>query len=72
MDDRDVNDVPLVDQLKTNGHVRIPRSSFQLAGEGRNAPAETIASEDVRTPVTPVSADVAKQLSLHGSAAGEG
>lgn len=71
MDDQGEKDVPSEDFLKANGSVRIPRSSFQLAREERTAPAETSTSEEVRTPVTPASADMGKHLSLHGSAAGE-
>ena len=72
MDHRDEKDVPTDNHSRANGSVRIPRSSFQLAGEGRAAQAETSTSEDVRTPVSPpVSGDVAKHLSLHGSAAGK-
>ena len=71
MDHRGEEDVPSDIFPKANGNIRVPRSSFQLAGEGRTAPAETSTSEDVRTPVTPASADIGKHLSLHGSAAGE-
>ena len=71
MDHRDDDDVPSEVIPIANGSIRIPRSSFQLAGVEGTSPAETT-PEDVRTPVTPAPADVGKHLSLHGSAAGEG